>query len=64
MNKLAWNIAIGRNFAGIHWRSDAAEGLTLGETVAISLLTDLRQTYNEAFGGYTFTTFAGSPVTI
>ena len=42
LNKLAANIAMGRNFAGIHWRSDYAESLRLGEQVAIHLLTDQR----------------------
>src|SRR6266446_1725438 len=31
IDKLASNIAFGRNFAGIHWRSDAEEGMRLGE---------------------------------
>src|SRR5262249_36868223 len=31
LNKLASNVAIGRNIAGVHWRSDAAESLKLGE---------------------------------
>jgi len=42
LNKLASNIAIGRNFAGVHWRSDATESLKLGEEVAIRYLMDER----------------------
>ena len=64
LNKLAWNIAIGRNFAGIHWRTDAIEGLRLGEAVAIRVLADLRETYREDFGGYTLTTFDGAAITV
>jgi len=64
LNKLAWNIAVGRNFAGIHWRTDAIEGLRLGEAVAIGILRDLRDTYNEAFEGYTLTTFDGNTITV
>lgn len=64
LNKLAWNIAIGRNFAGIHWRSDALEGLRLGEQVALGILRDLNFTYNEPFAGFTFTLFDGSPITL
>src|SRR5258706_11515936 len=30
LNKLAFNVAVGRNMAGIHWRSDAAASLRLG----------------------------------
>lgn len=64
LNKLAWNIAMGRNFAGIHWRTDAMEGLKLGETVAIRVMQDLSSTYNEEFGGFTFTKFDGTTVTV
>jgi hypothetical protein len=38
LNKLAANVAMGRNFAGIHWRSDAEQGLRLGESVALAWL--------------------------
>lgn len=64
LNKLANNVAIGRNIAGVHWRSDATESLTLGESVAISILRDQRLCYNETFGGYTFTKFDGTVVTV
>jgi membrane-associated phospholipid phosphatase len=64
LNKLAWNIAMGRNFAGIHWRTDAMEGLKLGEAVAISIMQDLLGTYHEDFGGFTFTKFDGTTVTV
>jgi hypothetical protein len=60
LNKLAANIAIGRNFAGIHYRSDYTESLKLGEAVAISVLEDQRLTYKEQFGGFRFTKFDGS----
>lgn len=64
LNKLANNIAIGRNIAGVHWRSDATESLKLGEQVAIELLRDLRRTYHEPFGGFTFTNFEGVVVQV
>ncbi|MBE9076802.1 phosphoesterase [Romeria aff. gracilis LEGE 07310] len=64
LNKLASNIAIGRNIAGVHWRSDGTESLFLGEQVAISLLRDHRPTFNERFGGYEFTTFAGRKISV
>ncbi len=38
LNKLAANVAVGRNIAGIHWRSDAEQGLRLGESVALAWL--------------------------
>jgi len=64
LNKLAANVAIGRNIAGVHWRSDATESLKLGENVAISLLRDQRLTYNERFSGFTFTRFDGTRFTV
>ncbi len=64
LNKLAINVAFGRNIAGVHWRTDGTESLKLGEAVAISILRDQRATYNEDFGGYTFTKFDGSQITV
>ena len=40
LNKLASNMALGRNRAGIHYRTDGIEGLRLGEAAAISYLED------------------------
>lgn len=64
LNKLASNIALGRNAAGVHWRSDSAAGLQLGEAVAIGILTDVRTTYHEEFSGFSLTRFDGKAVTI
>jgi hypothetical protein len=64
LNKLAANIAMGRNFAGIHWRSDYAESLKLGEAVSISVLRDQRSTFRENFSGFTFTKFDGTKVVV
>jgi hypothetical protein len=64
LNKLASNISLGRDFAGVHWRSDGLEGMKLGEAVAIGLLQDYRSTYNEEFQGFSFTKFDGTKVTI
>jgi len=64
LNKLAFHIGMGRNFAGIHWRTDASEGNRLGEAVAISLLKDLKLCYNEPFAGWTLTRFDGTTITI
>ncbi|HEV3456554.1 MAG TPA: vanadium-dependent haloperoxidase [Thermoanaerobaculia bacterium] len=68
LNKLASNIATGRNLAGVHWRSDALESLLIGEAMAISMLADQRPTYNENrggfFSGYTFTRFNGTRVSV
>jgi hypothetical protein len=64
LNKLAANIALGRDTAGIHRRSDGMEGLKLGEAVAIGILQDYRNTYNEDFFGFSFTKFDGTTVLI
>jgi hypothetical protein len=64
LNKLAANIAIGRNFAGVHWRSDAMESLKLGEEVAIRYLQEEHGCLNESFRGLSITRFDGTTVTI
>jgi hypothetical protein len=64
IEKLAFNVAMGRNFAGIHWRSDAVGGIHLGEEVAITILQDLVNTFAEDFPGFRFTSFDGQPVHI
>jgi hypothetical protein len=64
LNKLANNVALGRDIAGVHWRSDAEQALLLGEAVAISILRDQRSTYSEPFSGFTFTKFDGTTITV
>ena len=64
LDKLAGNFALGRDFAGVHWRSDGIEALKLGENVAIGILEDYRATYNETFAGFSLTKFDGSQITI
>ena len=64
LNKLASNIGMGRNHAGVHWRSDEVQSFTLGEQVAISILRDQKHCYNEDFEGFTFTKFDGTTITV
>ena len=65
IDKSSSNIAFGRNFAGIHWRSDAEWGCELGEAAAISLLQDQSNNYaGENFDGFTITKFDGTTVTV
>jgi membrane-associated phospholipid phosphatase len=64
LNKIAANVALGRNIAGVHWRSDATESLKLGEQIAISILKESRSCYNEDFNGFTLTKFDGTVVTV
>jgi hypothetical protein len=63
MNKIAANIAVGRNHAGVHWRYDYADSVVLGETVAISMLRDMASCWNEPFSGFSFTKFDGTRIT-
>jgi hypothetical protein len=63
INKLAWNIAIGRDFAGVHYRTDAIQSLLLGERIAIEFLEQRKETWLES-GSFTFTKFNGERVTI
>lgn len=64
INKLANNIALGRDWAGVHYRSDGVDGLLVGEQQAIGLLQDYSRTYNEDFDGFQLTTFDGSSILI
>jgi hypothetical protein len=64
IDKLAFNIPMGRNWAGIHYRSDANAGLRLGEDVGISILQDLACTYTEDFKGFSLKRFNGTEVQI
>ncbi len=63
LNKLASNVAMARDFAGVHWRSDCIESIKLGERVALYFLSDYVQTYNED-AVFELTRFDGSEVSI
>lgn len=64
LNKLASNISLGRDAAGVHWRTDGDQGMYLGEEVAIRLLRDHKLLNNEPFAGFSLRKFNGSTVTI
>ena len=65
INKLASNIGMARNFAGVHWRSDYSEGLKLGEAVAISILREQKPLYRrENFSGFAFRNFDGQTISL
>ncbi|MFO1342629.1 MAG: vanadium-dependent haloperoxidase [Burkholderiales bacterium] len=68
LNKLATAVAMGRNFAGIHWRSDAWQGLLLGESVATAWLrAEKRKSIEGQQGwlkGFEFTSFAGERIVV
>jgi hypothetical protein len=58
------NIALGRDAAGVHYRSDSINGLFVGEEQALGLLCDHSRTYNERFDGFVLSTFRGEKVRI
>jgi hypothetical protein len=65
INKIASNIALARNFAGLHWRSDYVWGCLLGEAVALSVLGDQSRVYaGENFSGFQIKKFDGTMVTV
>ena len=68
LNKLASNIAVGRDFAGVHFRSDGDIGIQMGEEYAISYLIDLCKSYDESLTGsfkeYNLQKFSGEFVKI
>ena len=64
LDKLAWNVGMGRNFGGIHWRSDVAAGLQLGENAAIAVLREMQLTGNELFSGFTLRRLDGTRITL
>lgn len=64
LNKLATNIGLGRNMAGIHWRSDDIEGLKLGEAVALGILADMKSCAQEEVGFFSLNKFDGTTVKI
>jgi hypothetical protein len=64
LNKLAGNISIFRNAAGVHWRSDYTDSLPLGEAVAIRYLQEVSLGFNEKDAYFQLTTFDGRRIRI
>jgi hypothetical protein len=64
IDKLAANIALGRDAAGVHFRSDSVQGMLAGEQQALGLLADYSRTYNERFDGFVLTTLEGRHVIV
>lgn len=63
LEKLADNISIGRDVAGVHYFSDQWESLLLGEKIAMGILEETRLTYRENFK-FSFTKFDGTQVEV
>jgi len=47
LNKLAYNVALGRDWANVHYRADGEMGILLGEEVAINYMKDKLAEYNQ-----------------
>lgn len=64
LNKMAFNIGCGRNWAGVHYRSDITNGILLGEQVAISFLQDWIERYPEPNAAFSFHGYLGNLINI
>jgi hypothetical protein len=63
LDKLAANISIGRNMAGVHYYSDYYDSLRMGERVAVSILMEQAPSYGDAMQ-CTFKSFDGDYITL
>jgi hypothetical protein len=63
LNKVATNIAIARNGAGVHWFSDYYQSLRLGEFVTRTILQEQKSSYNQS-PTFQFTGFDGEQIVI
>jgi len=69
INKLATNVALGRDWAGVHYRTDGTKGILLGEKVAMRYMGDLLSAAAENYTNneppaITFRNFEGELVTV
>jgi len=63
LNKLAGNISIGRDWAGVHYFTDYYESWRMGEQIALGILEEQRLCYGENFS-LTVPLFDGTTVRI
>ena len=63
LNKVAENISIGRDWAGVHYFSDYYESILLGEEIAIGILEEQKLTFGENFS-MTLPKFDGTTIRI
>lgn len=64
LNKLAANISIGRNMAGVHFFSDYYDSLRMGEEIALGILEEQSVTYTRDAFEMTVRKFDGEMVEI
>ncbi|MEM0900082.1 MAG: vanadium-dependent haloperoxidase [Pseudomonadota bacterium] len=63
LDKLAANVAIGRNFAGVHYYTDYYDSLRMGERIAASILEEQMLNYPEPVS-MSFKSFDGDDIKI
>ncbi|KUL23647.1 vanadium-dependent haloperoxidase [Streptomyces regalis] len=63
LNKVAANIATGRNMAGVHWRTDYTQAVRLGEEIAIGVLREAKEATLED-AAFTLSRFDGTTLSI
>lgn len=63
LDKLAANISIGRNMAGVHYYTDYFESVRLGERIAVAILEEQASLYEEPVA-MRFTSFDGEDVEV
>ncbi len=63
LNKLAANIAIGRDMAGVHWRSDYTQSMLLGQRVTLDILYRQSATYTENYW-FILNSFGGKQIKV
>ena len=63
LDKLAANISIGRNMAGVHYYSDYYDSLRMGERIAVGILMEQAPTYGDGMET-TFKSFDGDYITL
>ena len=63
LNKLASNISIGRDWAGVHYFTDYYESILMGEEIAIGILEEQKLTFGENFS-MTLAKFDGTSIRI
>lgn len=64
INKLIANIAIGRDWAGVHYRSDGYDGIIQGENYAVQFLQNWINRYPEPNSKFQFHGYLGNEITI
>jgi hypothetical protein len=63
-NKLGSNVTLGRDWAGVHYRSDGHNGILQGEAIAKLILQDWINRYVESDARFSFSGYLGDSISI